>query len=266
MTPDHNVMGDLNEIIDLRALADHGIAAGAPVHGRIGADFHIVLNDDAADLRHLEVPLGPHGETESVLPDAHARMKNDPVAEEGMGHSHVGGNRAVAPDLHLRADHRMGPDQGSRADLRMGPDDGSGINLHSMLQPSRRMDEGTRRDTRGCEGRFRSHGRGKQDPEHLCEDAIGLRGHDGGGMRRHLGGKAWRHQAGPSPRCGQSGYIGRIVHIGEIAWACTFQRSDALKQKLPVDAVGERCIRHLRHLTQIQRLALRKKIGFCHER
>ena len=69
---------------------------------RVGADLHVVLDDDAADLRHLEVALRPHGEAEAVLADAHARMEDDPVAEEGMGDRHVGADRAVAADLDLR--------------------------------------------------------------------------------------------------------------------------------------------------------------------
>lgn len=37
-----NVMGDLDEIIQLHAIADHGIVQRAPVDGGIGADFHVV--------------------------------------------------------------------------------------------------------------------------------------------------------------------------------------------------------------------------------
>ena len=53
---------------------------------RVGADLDVVLDDDAADLRHLEVPLRPHGEAEAVLPDAHARMQDHAVADKRMGH------------------------------------------------------------------------------------------------------------------------------------------------------------------------------------
>ena len=38
----------------------------------VGADLDVVLDDDAADLRHLEMPLRAHGEAEAVLPDPHA--------------------------------------------------------------------------------------------------------------------------------------------------------------------------------------------------
>ena len=50
-------------IVSLRAPA---------VDGRIGADLDVVLDDDPADLRHLEVALAAHGEAEAVLADAHA--------------------------------------------------------------------------------------------------------------------------------------------------------------------------------------------------
>ena len=114
MAADHHVVGDLDQVIDLGALADHRVAARAAVDGGVGADLDVVLDDDAPDLRHLQVPLRPHGEAEAVLADAHARMEDDPVADEGVGNGHVGGDRAVPSDLHLRADDRMGADRGCR--------------------------------------------------------------------------------------------------------------------------------------------------------
>jgi len=82
MPADHHVVPDLDEIINFAALPNHGIAQGAPVDGGIGANFHSVLDDDAADLRHLEVAAAAHGEAEAVLADAHARMDDHPVAAE----------------------------------------------------------------------------------------------------------------------------------------------------------------------------------------
>ena len=165
MAPDHHVVGDLDQVIDLRALADHRIAARAAVDGGVGADLHVVLDDHAPDLRHLQMPLRSHGEAEAVLADAHAGMEDDPVADEGVGNGHVGGDRAVPADLHLGADHGMGADQGAGADLRMRADDGAGIDPDPVLQPGRRMDEGARRDARRGEGGFRPHrGREQEAP------------------------------------------------------------------------------------------------------
>ena len=55
MAANADIVADLDEVVDLGALADHGVADGAAVDGGAGADLDVVLDDDAADLRHLEV-------------------------------------------------------------------------------------------------------------------------------------------------------------------------------------------------------------------
>ena len=47
---DRAVVSDLHKIIDLGALADYGIAGGAAVDGRIGADLDVVLDDGPSAL------------------------------------------------------------------------------------------------------------------------------------------------------------------------------------------------------------------------
>ena len=68
-----DVVPDLHEIINFRAFADHRILERAAVDAAVGADLHVVLDDHPADLRHLEVAPGAHGEAEAVLADPHAR-------------------------------------------------------------------------------------------------------------------------------------------------------------------------------------------------
>ena len=72
MAADDDVVADLHEIIDLRALADDRVAIGAAVDGRAGADLDVVLDDDAADLRHLEVAARAHARSRS-RPGRYAR-------------------------------------------------------------------------------------------------------------------------------------------------------------------------------------------------
>ena len=50
MAADRAVVSDMHKIIDLGALADYGIAGGAAVDGRIGADLDVVLDDGPSDL------------------------------------------------------------------------------------------------------------------------------------------------------------------------------------------------------------------------
>ncbi len=73
MTADDDVVGDLDEIVDLGPLADDRVAIGAAIDRRSGADLDVVLDDHAADLRRLEMPAGTHREPESVLTDVRRR-------------------------------------------------------------------------------------------------------------------------------------------------------------------------------------------------
>ena len=68
-----DVVPDLHEIINFRAFPDDRILKGPAIDAAVGADFHVVLDDHPADLRHLEVALAAHGEAEAVLADPHAR-------------------------------------------------------------------------------------------------------------------------------------------------------------------------------------------------
>ena len=171
---------DLDQIIDLGALADHRVAAGAAVDRGVGADLDVVLDDDAADLRHLQVPLRPHGEAEAVLPDAHAGMEDDAVADEARGRrSRSAPIEQSRPIFTCGPITRMGADEGAGADFGRRSDDGAGIDRDAVLQPRRGMDEGagrnSRRRRRSDPGRMAD---GKQQRQNLREDAIGLRRDD----------------------------------------------------------------------------------------
>ena len=54
----------------------------AAVDRGAGADLDVILNDHAADLRHLEWPVPARHEAEAILPDAAAGMHDHPVADQ----------------------------------------------------------------------------------------------------------------------------------------------------------------------------------------
>src|SRR6187455_3451596 len=75
MPADRHIVADLDLIVDFRALADHGVAQAAAIDGGPGADLDIVLDHDAAGLRHLQMAIRAEKyEAEAILPDAAARM------------------------------------------------------------------------------------------------------------------------------------------------------------------------------------------------
>src|SRR5215471_1537721 len=85
MPSNHHVVADLDEIVDLGPLADHGVAAGTAVDSGPGTDLNLVLHDHPADLWHLEVRFSGHV-AESILTDMDTGVNDDAIADQGMEH------------------------------------------------------------------------------------------------------------------------------------------------------------------------------------
>src|SRR6185437_2253611 len=142
VTADADVMADLDQVVDLAALANDRVANGAAVDGGTGADFDIVLNNDAADLRDLQMAAAAHHEAEAVLPDLAARMDDDAIADQRVADDGSRADRAVAPDPHLSSDHCGGADDGAAADLGARPDHRARLDRDAALQPRGRVHMG----------------------------------------------------------------------------------------------------------------------------
>src|SRR5271165_3414329 len=155
MPSDARVVSDMNQIVDLGTLADHGIARGAAVDCRVGADLDVVLNDDAPDLWDLLMSFRTGKITETVLADARARMDDDAVADQRAEDRNIGADGAVAPDADVRADDGAGTDQRARADLGARPDHGKRVDGHGRLEARGRMHLRARRAALRLEQRRR---------------------------------------------------------------------------------------------------------------
>src|ERR1700722_4206594 len=67
---DGHIVADLDLIVDFGALADDRIAQAAAVDSGSGPDLDVVLDQDPASLRHLQVAVGTEEhEAVAVLPD-----------------------------------------------------------------------------------------------------------------------------------------------------------------------------------------------------
>ena len=88
----------------------------------------------------LRCPRRAHGEAEAVLADAHARMDDHPVADEGVGDGRQRADVAVAADGDAIADDRAGGDARAAADAGLGADDGAGLDDDALLQLGGRVD------------------------------------------------------------------------------------------------------------------------------
>ena len=86
--PIDDVVADLHEIVDLGAFADDRVAIGAAVDRRPGADLDVVLDDDAADLRHFQMALrGPSAKPNPSWPICAPgwMMTRSPIRARGDG-------------------------------------------------------------------------------------------------------------------------------------------------------------------------------------
>src|ERR1039457_3820905 len=145
MPTDADIVADLDQVVDLGALADHRVANGAAVDRGAGADLDIVLDDDAPELRHLEVASRAQHVAEAILADLAARMNDDPVADQRVADDRSGPDRAIAPDAHLGSDYRRRPHDAAAADFRARPDHRAGLDGDAVFQPRGRMHMGAGR-------------------------------------------------------------------------------------------------------------------------
>src|SRR5262245_44788525 len=139
MPADHHVVPDLHEIINFAALADDGVLERPAIDAAIGADFHVIVQNDAADLGDLEVALRPHGKAKAVLADAHARVQNDAVADDGVRHADPRSDVAALADHDAVADEGTGGHRRGATDLGFAPDHGAGLHQRTGGDPRARV-------------------------------------------------------------------------------------------------------------------------------
>src|SRR5262249_47505873 len=122
VSPDYDVMGDLNQIVDLCSLSDDRILKGSPVDGCVRADLNIVLNDNTAGLADLVMTGRAHCESEPVLTDPHTGMKNDAIADQSMGDRGARTDIAVPADRNSESYDGASGDPGPAPNLDLRPD------------------------------------------------------------------------------------------------------------------------------------------------
>ena len=76
-----DVVGDLNEVINLDAVGDARGVECSPVHGGVGADLDVIADFDPTDLRELPMAAFPEDVTEAVRADNGSRMNDDAATE-----------------------------------------------------------------------------------------------------------------------------------------------------------------------------------------
>src|ERR1700682_1045958 len=225
MSADCHIVANLDLIVDFGALADHGVAQAAAIDGRAGADLHIVLDQDAAGLRHLQMAIRPEkDEAIAVLTDTAAGMDQHVVANQRAL------NRRMRADVAVPADPDIDTDHGARTDDRPGADfdvrtnHGKRIDNHPIFQTRRRIDDGGWSDAVIAEPGLRAKRVAMQHAGNLHKVTERM----GRAQHRDMGGdaglEATADQTGPRFRRSKLAGVFQIVEKRQMHRAGFFQR------------------------------------------
>ena len=80
---DHDVMSDLNLVVQLDPVTDDGVFNRAAIDGRVGADFHVIAEHHPTYLGNLQPgAIGLAGEAETVGADNDTGMEDGAPADD----------------------------------------------------------------------------------------------------------------------------------------------------------------------------------------
>ena len=180
-----DIVRNLDKIVDLCPPADDGFPEGGPVDRHIGADFHIVFQDDGSGLRDLDPStLRPLGKAEAVRADDRAALDDHPVAQaHPVQKGDPGIEDTVLADLRSRSDDASRKKEGSSPDFSLRFHDTARPDFDTVSDPCAGINDGMRGDS-GL-----GRGQGKEVLEKDRHGQVG-RGHDNlgnGGFGENLG-------------------------------------------------------------------------------
>src|SRR5450830_1119020 len=99
------VVGNLDLVIELHAITDHGIGQSPAINSRIDADFHIVADQYAADLGNLVPNTFRIGKTEAFTTNHRTRLNDHPLPDTHVVvKGHTGRQPAISTDFTARTD------------------------------------------------------------------------------------------------------------------------------------------------------------------
>src|SRR6185295_17924467 len=123
VSADAHVVADLDLVVELDAVLDHGVLDRAAVDGGVGADFDVVADAYAADLRHLHQPVRIGREAEAIRSDGDAGVQRAALADRDRAAQRDAGDEAcIRAGRHVIEEHTTGTDRAARADARSRAD------------------------------------------------------------------------------------------------------------------------------------------------
>jgi hypothetical protein len=135
---DH-IVGDLNQIIDLRILPNHGVLKGAAVYAGIGPNRDAVLQNNTAQLRNIDNAAGPWRSPKTRFANDRATVDPNAVADQRETDDSPGSDGTVSAYGDARTNHRAGAYPRPCPDLCARANDRAGRNDHPVFQARGRI-------------------------------------------------------------------------------------------------------------------------------
>ncbi len=108
---DDDIMRNLNKIINFHVPLNPGFTHGGPVNGGVGAQFHVIVNLNDADLGNFGIARAGRGKAEAVRADDDAGMKNHTLADDAvLINADIGVKDRIFADGSVAADKHAGID------------------------------------------------------------------------------------------------------------------------------------------------------------
>jgi hypothetical protein len=141
-TSQTDIVSDLNQIIEPRAGTDDGVMRGSSVDGGIGANLHIVSDDDAAELRDTQKSRFGGGEAEAFLANPSAWVDVNACTQQGVAQAGMGADPAIGTNCYTAANRYERTDATARADLSTSFDDDVGTDFGRCIDARGVSDNG----------------------------------------------------------------------------------------------------------------------------
>src|SRR6266542_2007505 len=158
---DAHVMGDVDEIVDLRARPDHGVVHAAAVDARIGADLDVVPDEAPPHVGNLAVGFAAcAGDVaEAVAAEHRAGVHDHALAERRAGvQRDARVELRVVPDRDAVPQHAPGADADVAAQLHVAAETDVRADRDRLLPRGALADDGGRMDARFPDGLRIQHG------------------------------------------------------------------------------------------------------------
>lgn len=211
------------EIIQLAAASDHGIGERSSVDTRVRTNLDVILDSNATDLRHFDVPISFGGVAESVGPDDNTRLKTYARTDASIVQHHTTRREpSIFADLHPVIDVTMRHDSAASSEPR-STNDGERPDVHIRFKVRLRVHTGMGTDATGrrCFG--------IQRPKSIDETPIGIFQHQKGrcDLVRVIGRKLERTNQRPRTDFAEWGalQLTRVLHDAEVIGARLMKRT-----------------------------------------